>query len=219
MSALDTPRGWRWGALQPLNYGLLAIDPPWAFETWSEAGTDRSADYQTMRLTELARLPVMDLARPDALVALWAIDSMLPDALALIEAWGFRYVTVGFTWVKTFDLFGRQAPRTALLHRAVEDRDWNAVGEALAPMGLGYWTRANPEMCLLASVGAPARLERNVRQTLFAPIREHSRKPDEAYRRLERLAPGPCAELFARTRRPGWDAWGDELDKFTTEES
>ncbi|MEQ8605157.1 MAG: MT-A70 family methyltransferase [Marivibrio sp.] len=219
MTLLQKPADWIWGDLKPLRYGLLSIDPPWAFETWSEQGRDRSASYDTMTLPQLAQLPVMDLARPDALVALWVIDSMLPEGLALLEEWGFRFVTVGFTWVKTFDLFGRQAPRTALLHRAIEDRDWNAFGDALAPMGLGYWTRANPEMCLLASIGAPPRLEKSVRQTLFAPLREHSRKPDEAYRRLERLAPGPRVELFARERRDGWDAWGNQVGFFTEEES
>ncbi|MBP5857267.1 hypothetical protein KAJ83_09625 [Marivibrio halodurans] len=217
--SIATPKNWPWGGLKPLHYRLLSIDPPWAFETWSEQGRNRSASYDTMTLPQLAQMPVMDLARPDALVALWVIDSMLPEGLALLDAWGFRFVTVCFTWVKTFDLFGRQSARIALLHRAIEDRDWNQIGEALAPMGLGYWTRANPEMCLLASIGAPRREEKNVRQPLFAPLREHSRKPDEAYRRLERLTPGPRAELFARERRPGWDAWGNEVDKFTIEES
>lgn len=216
---MTTRADWPWGELKPLSYGRLHIDPPWRFETWSEAGRDRSADYDTMTLDALARLPVMDLARPDCLVGLWVVDSMLPEGLALLEQWGFRYVTVGFTWIKTHDLFESDGLRLAQLYRAVEAGDWNAFGEALTPMGLGYWSRANPEMCLLGTLGAPPRLDRNVRQTIFAPRREHSRKPEEAVRRLERLAPGPGAELFARTRRPGWDCWGNQVDTFPSEES
>lgn len=207
-----TATDWIWGELKPLHYGLIHADPPWSFETYSEAGRDRSADYRTMSIDEIAALPVKDLARPDCLVALWAIDSLLAEAFAVLEAWGFRYVTTAFTWVKTFDVTSQ---RVDLVGRALERGDWNDVGAAMAPMGLGYWTRANPEICLLASLGSPARLEKAVRQLILAPKREHSRKPDEAARRLERLAPGPRCELFARERRPGWDCWGNQVDLFS----
>jgi N6-adenosine-specific RNA methylase IME4 len=84
-----------------------------------------------------------------------------------------------------------------------------------ASVGMGYWTRANSEACLLATRGKPKRLNADVRQGIIAPRREHSRKPDGIHARIERLVAGPYCELFARERRPGWDAWGNEVDKFT----
>jgi len=81
-------------------------------------------------------------------------------------------------------------------------------------MGLGYWTRANSEVCLLATRGKPKRKHADVRQAILEPRREHSRKPDCVYDRIERLVDGPYLELFARQTRPGWDSWGLEVNKF-----
>jgi N6-adenosine-specific RNA methylase IME4 len=83
-------------------------------------------------------------------------------------------------------------------------------------MGQGYWTRANPEDCWLATRGGPKRLHADVRQLIVAPIAEHSRKPDETYERIERLVEGPYLELYARRPRKGWVSWGNELE-FTGE--
>ena len=82
-------------------------------------------------------------------------------------------------------------------------------------IGLGLTTRHNPEICLLARRGRARRIAKDVRELIIAPAREHSRKPDEAYRRIERYAAGPYLELFARQRRPGWTVWGNETGKFT----
>jgi MT-A70 len=79
------------------------------------------------------------------------------------------------------------------------------------PIGCGYWTRANPEQCLLATRGHPSRRSRGVRKLVVAPRREHSRKPDEIYERIEALCDGPYLEMFARHSRPGWAAWGTEV--------
>jgi N6-adenosine-specific RNA methylase IME4 len=79
---------------------------------------------------------------------------------------------------------------------------------------MGYWTRANTEPCLLATRGRPKRLNADVRQAIIEPRREHSRKPDGIHKRIERLVAGPYLELFARQQRPGWDVWGNEVDKF-----
>ena len=81
-------------------------------------------------------------------------------------------------------------------------------------MGLGYWTRANSEVCLLATRGNPKRLDKGIRQGILEPIREHSRKPDCVHKRIERLVAGPYLELFARQSRPGWSSWGNEATKF-----
>jgi len=80
--------------------------------------------------------------------------------------------------------------------------------------GLGYWTRGNPEMCLLATKGKPKRISKSVPQLVVEQRREHSRKPDIMYNHIENLLEGPYIELFARTQRPGWDSWGNQTDKF-----
>jgi N6-adenosine-specific RNA methylase IME4 len=80
--------------------------------------------------------------------------------------------------------------------------------------GMGYTTRKNAEDCLLFRVGAPKRLAADIDEVIFAPVREHSRKPGEAIERIERFCAGPHVELFARETRPGWDSWGDEVGKF-----
>src|ERR1700730_15421763 len=128
--------------------------------------------------------PVADWAAGDCVLFLWATDPLLPRAFEVIAAWGFAYKTVAFTWAKT------------------------TKDGAGFPIGCGYWTRANPEQCLLATRGRPQRLSRAVPQLIISPRREHSRKPDEAYERIEALVPGPYLELFARAPRAGWAAWG-----------
>jgi N6-adenosine-specific RNA methylase IME4 len=86
--------------------------------------------------------------------------------------------------------------------------------EVPAQVGMGYWTRANTEPCLLAVRGKPRRLNADVRMGIIAPRREHSRKPDGIHERIERLVAGPYIELFACQKRPGWDCWGNQTDKF-----
>ena len=81
-------------------------------------------------------------------------------------------------------------------------------------MGMGKWTRAEFEQCLFATRGAPKRLNADVRQAIIEPRREHSRKPDCVYGRIERLVAGPYLEMFARVAKPGWDAWGNQVGKF-----
>lgn len=116
---------------------------------------------------------------------------MLEDGLNLINQMGFTYKTVAFTWVK----------------KTRHGRDH---------VGMGYYTRANPEMCLLATRGKVLpRKSKSVRQLLVSPLREHSRKPDEVYERIEALFDGPYVEMFARTQRNNWQGIGDQLGKFS----
>jgi N6-adenosine-specific RNA methylase IME4 len=117
----------------------------------------------------------------------------LPRAFDLIKAWGFEYKTVGFYWVK-------------LNTTAKHDADYFT--------GLGYWTRANPEQCLLATRGKPSRRSKAVRRLVVDKRREHSRKPDVVRERIEELIDGPYLELFSRETKPGWDCWGDQVALF-----
>ncbi len=145
--------------------------------------------YPMMRTQDICALPVQYIAALDSILFLWAISSHLPDALAVIRAWGFNYKTVAFTWVK---------------------RTPNDTGYFL---GRGYWTHSNAEICLLAGRGRPQRDGTGVRSLIVSPRREHSRKPDEARDRIVRLCGDvPRAELFARQKVKGWSAWGNEVE-------
>jgi N6-adenosine-specific RNA methylase IME4 len=168
-----------------MTYGLILADPPWSFKTYSEKGKGRSAEahYDCLSLPEIKALPVKDLSAGDSVLLLWTTDPFLRLSFEVIDSWGFTFKTVGFYWVKT-------------------PCEW---------FGTGYWTRANPEQCLLATRGSPRRLHSDIPKLILAPRREHSRKPD-IYGRVERLCSGPYLELFARQRWPGWDVIGDEVD-------
>lgn len=177
------------------RYGAILADPPWYFRNYSKAGEGRNAvsHYDCLTTKQIAALPIADLAADDCTLFLWAIDPMIPQALDLMAAWGFTFKTVAFYWVK----LNRAGPKDAEYFT-----------------GLGYWTRANPETCLLGVRGKPARLHRDVRRLIVSPRREHSRKPDEIRDRIVRLVGGPYLELFARASVPGWDCWGDQTKLF-----
>ena len=124
-----------------MKVNIVLADPPWRFETYSELGKGKSPErhYPTLTLERLMNLPVTDIAANDCALFMWSIDPLLPQAIMVGEAWGFTYKTVAFIWTKT------------------TKRDkWH--------FGTGYWTRANPEMCLLFTKGKPQRLARNVRR-------------------------------------------------------
>lgn len=184
-----------------IQYAVIYADPPWEFRVWNrDTGSGRSAEahYNTLSLDSLCALPVSELAAPDCALFMWATWPTLPDALRLGAAWGFEYKTCAFAWLK----------------RTPNGTGWHT--------GMGYWTRANSEPCLLFTRGTPKRKSKSVRQIiadvgqqeLFPPLVEpvtvHSAKPLEAYRRIETLVDGPYLELFARMSWPGWDVWGNE---------
>ena len=154
-----------------------------------------------MSLDEIAALPVGELAAHDCVLFIWGVWYYLPQTLDVIKAWGFEYKTCAFCWQKADisqpDMFKDQY-----------EGQW----------GLGYWVRQNTEFCLLATRRSPKRLNATVQQGIIEPRREHSRKPDGIHKRIERLVSGPYLELFARQKRPGWDVWGNETDKFPTME-
>ncbi len=183
----------------PKTYGVIYADPPWYFKNYSEKGTGRNAvaHYDCMDYEQIASMNIASLAAKNCVLFLWATDPLLPKAFDLIRAWDFKYKTVAFHWVKT----NKKANPEAL-----KESDFFT--------GLGYWTRANAEQCLLATRGKPPRMAKDVRRLLVSPRREHSRKPDEIYGRIERLARGPFLELFARQSRVGWDALGKEVELF-----
>lgn len=144
-----------------------------------------------MEQSEIMKLPIFDCLAPNAYVVLWATFPMLPQAMETIHAWGLDYVTGG-AWAKQ-----------------------SKTGEKWA-FGTGYVLRSAAEPFLIARKGHPRTRSHSVRNLIAAPIREHSRKPDDMYDLVEQIAEGPYLELFARqiTGRPGWTHRGNELDKF-----
>lgn len=183
------------------HFGAILADPPWSFKVWSEdtsSGRSPNAHYNVLDVGEIASLPVRELALKDCVLFLWACWPQLQhEVFEVIEGWGFQYKTCAFDWMK-----------------ADNTQPHFFQDELPAQVGMGYWTRANTEPCLLATRGKPKRLNADVRQGIIAPRREHSRKPDGIHERIERLVAGPYLELFARSRRAGWTCWGNEVDKF-----
>lgn len=172
------------------KYKVIYADPPWHYRVWSKKGNGRSAEahYPTMNMEDIKKLPIAQIADRDAALFLWVTFPLLQEAWSVMKAWGFTYKSVAFVWIKQ-----------------------NRKSDALF-WGMGYWTRANAEICLLATRGHPKRVAKNVHQVIFSHIEEHSKKPDEARRRIEQLLGDvPRIELFARRTSPGWDVWGNEV--------
>ena len=171
------------------TYKILYADPPYYFKSYSKKGENRNATqhYNCMEFDDILQLPINNIADVDCVLFIWVIDPFLERAFEIINKWGFKYKTVAFTWIKQNKSSGFFT-------------------------GLGYWTRANPEQCLLATKGNPKRVSKAVRQLIISKRQEHSKKPDEIRDRIVELCGDlPRIELFARTRCKGWDSYGDEI--------
>jgi N6-adenosine-specific RNA methylase IME4 len=186
-----------------IKFGVISSDFPWPFETYSDKGKQRSADrhYDTMTLDEIKAMGplIQRLAAPDCVFIPWVPWPHLVKGLHLpvIQASGFEPKAGGFVWVKTYP-----GVETITLD-----------GEGLFK-GMGHTgSRGNTEVCVLATRGSSLRLSKSVNQVVLAPVGEHSEKPDEVYRLIEQLFPGPYLELFARRERKNWTTWGNEIPK------
>lgn len=173
------------------KYSIIYADPPWTFKTYSDKGKDRSAEqhYPCMTKEDIQKLPIREICKDDCVLFLWVTAPCLLEGLELLKKWGFEYKTFGFTWIKQ-----------------------NKKNDSLF-WGMGYYTRANAEICILATRGKPLkRQSRGVHQVVMSKIREHSRKPDEVRDRIvELFGDLPRIELFARQHFDGWDCWGNEV--------
>lgn len=175
------------------KYTLIYADPPWTYRDKANDG-ERGAGhkYQTMTIPDIRRLPVWDLAADNCLLAMWWVPTQPMEALKVMDAWGFRLMTMkGFTWHKTNKHKGNSA------------------------IGMGHMTRANSEDCLFAVRGKlPERLDASICQHVTAPRMDHSAKPP-AFRDLlvRLLGDVPRCELFSRDSVTGWDMWGNQCDR------
>lgn len=188
---------WPFDHLRPLSYGVILADPPWRYSNWSEKGERKNPTqkYSCMSLEDIKVLPVNHLATDNCILWMWATWPMLPQALDVMKAWGFRYVTGG-AWAK----------------RSKTGKKW--------AFGTGYVLRCASEPFLIGAIGSPeyGPDARRIRGLIEAPIRQHSRKPDHQYEMLEKMVPTAFrAEIFARQKRLNWDSWGNETDKYTGE--
>jgi len=166
------------------KYQIIYSDPPWSYNR------AQLCNYSTQSNEWIRDLPVKDITATNCILFLWITMPKLSEILGsgLIEKWGFKYKTVAFTWVKR--------------NKKASSWFW----------GMGNWTRANAELCLMATKGAPKRINASVHSVIDSPIRQHSQKPDETRTRIVKLIGDlPRIELFARQQTPGWDVWGNEL--------
>jgi len=168
------------------TFNIIYADPPWNYRRGGNGSARKH--YPLMSVSEICALPVQTLTAPDCVLFLWVTFPILPDVFKVIEAWGFSYKSVAFVWVKP---------------------NKNKEGWFY---GMGNWTRANAEICLLATKGTPKREARNIQQIISEPRREHSRKPDVTRERIIQLCGDlPRVELFARETPPGWAVWGNQV--------
>ncbi len=191
---------WPFAGLIPMKYGAILADPPWEYAMQSAKGYAKSpeAHYRTMSAEALRALPVGQLAGPDCLLFMWSTWPHLPQALDLLKAWGFAYVTGG-SWLK----------RT---------QNWKIA------FGTGYVLRSATEPYLVGKLNRPQIRSRSERNLIIAPEipdsieairREHSRKPPQMREMISRLLPQVhCCELFAREPWDGHTVWGNEAAKF-----
>ena len=168
------------------KYNIIYADPAWQY--FESGNKNQSLHYKTMTIEDICKLPVKDIADNDCILFLWVTFPILQESFKVMEAWGFKYSTCGFNWIKKN-----------------KSSDTNFFG-------CGSWTRANSELCLIATKGSITRLDATISQVIETPIEEHSRKPAITYELIERLVGKlPRIELFCRQPYEGWDAWGNEI--------
>jgi N6-adenosine-specific RNA methylase IME4 len=176
------------------KYQIIYADPCWQYKDKSKShGGGAESHYPCMSIKELCALNVSSIAEDNSVLLMWVTMPMLEVGFEVIKAWGFKYKTCAFTWVKT-------------------NKD-NSIY-----MGMGRHTRANAEICLLATRGkGVAREHCDVKNTHLFPRTKHSEKPD-AFRAMIEYLYGDKSriELFARNKKERWSAWGNEVESDIT---
>lgn len=168
------------------QYSVIYADPPWRYRNKRHGYGGAEDHYPTMALADIKALRVP--AANDSALFMWATMPMLAQALEVIDAWGFEFRTTAFCWIKV-----------------------SQSGDRLVT-GLGHWTRSNSELCLLGVRGRPRPVSSRVHSVVIHPRGRHSEKPAEVRERIVALMGNvPRLEMFARTRTPGWDTWGNEV--------
>lgn len=185
------------------KFGLISLDPPWHFRSRAASANPESVrspqkHYPTMDLENIAAMPIKDLALPDAFVMLWITGPLMVAGVhnRLFKAWGVRPVSTAFVWIKLHSTFDEGT----LLKTPLLETDIHT--------GMGFSTRQNAEFVMLGRIGSPSRARKDIRQVIISKRREHSRKPEEYYRRAEYFCKGPRIDMFAGAEREGWTSYG-----------
>lgn len=172
------------------KYNIIYADPPWKYNTWRDGEGTAEKHYKTMKVEEIINMKdtIKRISEKDCILFIWITFPCLLDGIKVIKEWGFKYKTCGFNWIKR-----------------------NKVSDTWF-FGLGHWTRANSEICLLATKGTIKRKSNKVSQVIDTHIEEHSKKPAIVRDKITELVGDlPRIELFARQTSEGWDSWGDEV--------
>jgi len=170
------------------KYSIIYADPAWDYNEWPAGTRNPHIHYRCMPVDDICNLPIGKISDDNCILFLWVTCPMLQDSFKVIESWGFKYKTVGFVWVK---------------------KNKNIDTPFI---GCGSWTRANSELCLIATKGNITRLDASISQIIESPIDEHSKKPAITRGLITRLVGElPRIELFSRQAIEGWDSWGNEI--------
>ena len=171
------------------KYNIIYADPPWSYRDKALSGNRGACcKYPVMDSKDISNFPVNYITADDCILFMWVTMPKLNECFDLIKAWGFEFKTCAFVWIKT--------------NKKSNSLFW----------GMGRWTRANAEVCLIATKGKPKRIAANVHSVVMSPIEEHSKKPAEVRERIVELCGDiPRIELFARQHAEGWDCWGNEV--------
>jgi len=175
------------------KYNIIYADPPWK-ATESGSGIRGTSDLHkryngVMTIEEICAMPIQDICENNCILFLWVTFPRLLEGIKTIEAWGFKYKSLGFNWIKK--------------NKKSDSLFW----------GMGYYTRQNPEICLIGVKGKMLKKSGGVHCVIESPIEEHSKKPDIIRDKIiEIVGDLPRVELFARQKTEGWDVWGNEVE-------
>ena len=171
------------------KYNIIYADPAWKYNFGKTSSRFVNNKYTVMEKDDICKLPIPNICADNCVLLMWITFPKLDWAIDVIKSWGFEYKTCAFTWIKT--------------NKKSDSLFW----------GMGYYTRSNAEICLLATKGKPLeRLSHKVHSVITSPIEEHSKKPAETRDRIvELFGDIPRIELFARQYADGWDCWGNEV--------
>ncbi len=174
------------------KYNIIYADPPWSYRDKRDKHKRMCggalSHYPTMTIEEIKKLPVNQISDDNAILFLWVTFPNLQEGLDVIKAWGFKYKTLGFSWIKTNKKDGKPF------------------------FGIGWYTKSNCECCLIGVKGKPHKESNGVSSVVISPREEHSKKPDAVREKIVEFSGDiPRIELFARQYADGWDCWGNEV--------
>jgi len=175
------------------KYQIIYADPPWHYNDKRNKHPrlcgGALVHYNTMKIDEIKKMPINKISAENCMLFMWATFPNLQEALDVIKAWGFKYKTLGFSWIKTNKKNGKPF------------------------FGIGYYTKSNCEVCLIGVKGKPIIQSNYISSVVIEPREGHSKKPNKVKSKIVELCGDlPRIELFARQKTEGWDVWGNEIN-------